>query len=174
MLALARQSIEQGLSGKELHIRAGDYSPVLQQERATFVTLRVNGELHGCIGTLEAELPLVSDVVKNAHAAAFRDPRFSALTRADFERIDVHISILGPPVPIHCTSEDDLIKQLRPGIDGLILMEGRLRGTFLPAVWDTLPDAREFLRHLKHKADLPADYWSDTIKFERYTTESFY
>lgn len=174
MLALARQSIEQGLSGNELRIRAEDFSPALQRIRATFVTLHVNGGLHGCIGTLEAEYPLVIDVVKNACAAAFCDPRFAVLTRADFEALDVHISMLNPPAPIHFTSENDLLRQLRPGVDGLILIERRERGTFLPAVWETLPDAREFLRHLKQKAGLPTDYWSDTIRFERYTTESFH
>ena len=132
----------------------------------------MNGELHGCIGTLEAERSLIIDVVKNAYAAAFRDPRFAALTRSEFQHLDIHISVLSRPEPVHCTSEGDLLRQLRPGVDGLTLIEGRQRGTFLPAVWETLPGPREFLHHLKQKAGLPVDYWSDTIRFERYTADS--
>ena len=160
------------MSGLELDVRIDGFSPALRQKRATFVTLHVSGELHGCIGTLQAEQPLIVDVAKNAYAAAFRDPRFAAITRSEFQHLDIHISVLNPPEPVQCTSEDDLLRQLRPGVDGLTLIERRQRGTFLPAVWETLPDPREFLRHLKQKAGLPPDYWSDSIRFERYTAES--
>ncbi len=172
LLDLARASIEKGLCGEMFDIKPQNYSPALQAHAASFVTLHVNNKLRGCIGTLEAEQPLVQDVVKNAYAAAFNDPRFSALTWQEFGRLDIHLSILNPPEPIRFKSEEDLIRQLRPGVDGLILKDGLNRGTFLPSVWESLPQPRDFLQHLKRKAGLPADHWSDTIKVDRYTTES--
>lgn len=177
---VARQSIEHGLehhniSGSfgEISLNQKDYPESLQQQRATFVTLQINNNLRGCIGTLEAHQPLVIDVAHNAHAAAFSDPRFPPLSQREFKDIDIHISILSPAVPIQFESEAELLKQIRPHIDGLILEDGRHRGTFLPSVWESLSTAEEFLLHLKYKAGLPADYWSDTIKVSRYTTDSF-
>lgn len=169
---LARASIERGLRGGELTVDARDYSATLQALRASFVTVHVRAQLRGCIGSLEPERPLVVDVVKNAYAAAFRDPRFSGLTPQEYEFLNLHISILSAPEPMKFESEEDLLRQLRPGVDGLVLSERRRRGTFLPAVWETLADPREFLRQLKHKAGLPQDYWSDAIRIQRYTTES--
>ena len=169
---LAHASIEEGLTGGELTVEVSDYSAALQALRASFVTVHVRNELHGCMGSLEPERPLVVDVVKNAYAAAFRDPRFSALSPREYEYLDVHISLLSIPEPMEFESEEDLLRQLRPGVDGLVLIEGHRRGTFLPAVWETLADSREFLRHLKHKAGLPQDYWSESIKIQRYTAES--
>jgi len=154
-------------------LRLQDYSPALQQERATFVTLNINSELRGCIGTLEAHEPLVIDVANNARSAAFHDPRFEPLTQAEFERLQIHISILGIPEPMEFNSEQNLIEQLQPGIDGLILSAAGRRGTFLPSVWESLKTSEEFFKHLKLKAGLPPTFWSDDIKVERYTTESF-
>lgn len=170
--ALARASIQTGLVGERLTVQPEAYTPALRAPGATFVTLHIDSELRGCIGTLEARDPLVLDVVANAYGAAYRDPRFPALTRVEFERLDLHISILSPPEPLAVESEEDLLTQLRPGIDGLILSEGRRRGTFLPAVWDALPEPRLFVQHLKQKAGLPTDYWSATLTVARYTTES--
>lgn len=150
-----------------------NYPETLQQPRATFVTLNIHENLRGCIGTLEAHQALVSDVAHNAHAAAFHDPRFPPLSQREFKDIEIHISILSPPEPMQFTSEADLLKQIRPGIDGLLLEENHHRGTFLPSVWESLHTTQDFLTHLKYKAGLPADYWSDTIKVSRYTTESF-
>jgi len=172
LLDLARTSIKKGLCGKTFTIKPQNYSAALQAQGASFVTLHVDKKLRGCIGTLEAEQPLVQDVVKNAYAAAYSDPRFPALTWPEFEHLDVHLSILNPPEPIHFESEEDLLRQLRPGVDGLILKDGFNRGTFLPSVWESLPQPRDFLQHLKLKAGLPPDHWSDTIKVDRYTTES--
>jgi len=175
---VARDSIEYTLQNgrnvqfeKTLDIQ--EYPPELQQHRATFVTLRIDRELRGCIGTLQAYQPLVFDVSHNARSAAFQDPRFSPLTIQEFPLVDVHISILGLPELMNFSSEQDLIAQIRPGIDGLILTAGSHRGTFLPSVWESLNSAQEFWSHLKLKAGLPANYWSDDIKVERYTTESF-
>lgn len=172
LLELARASVRKGLCGETLAVRAEAYPPTLRAPRASFVTLKVEGRLRGCVGSLEARLPLVVDVVRNAHAAAFRDPRFPALTWPEFERLDIHLSLLTPPEPLAVGCEEELLALLRPGVDGLVLSEGARRGTFLPSVWEELPEPHEFLRHLKLKAGLPADYWSPTLRIERYTTES--
>lgn len=172
LVQLALASIEKGLDGKTLRVEPADYAPALQEPGASFVTIKVVDELRGCIGSLEATHSLAVDVVYNAHAAAFNDPRFPALARLEFEDLRVHISVLSPPEPVEFTSEADLIRQLRPGIDGLILQEGSYRATYLPAVWESLPDPHEFLRQLKRKAGLSSDHWSDKITVQRYTTES--
>lgn len=178
--AVARQSIEYGLEHhrtfgpfEELTLNPGEYSEPLQLLRATFVTLQINQNLRGCIGTLEARQPLVLDVAHNAHAAAFSDPRFPPVSQREFKDLDIHISILSPAEPLQFNSEADLLAQIRPNIDGLILEDRSHRGTFLPSVWESLSTAKEFLTHLKYKAGLPADYWSDTLRISRYTTESF-
>lgn len=142
-------------------------------ERASFVTLEIDGHLRGCIGMLEACRPLAEDVAKNAIAAAFHDPRFPPLTYKEFESIEIHISVLSPPEEIYFTSEADLLAQIRPGIDGLILEEGVRPGTFLPSVWEELPDKTQFFAHLKLKAGLSGLYWSDTLRVFRYTAEYF-
>jgi AmmeMemoRadiSam system protein A len=133
----------------------------------------MHGELRGCIGSLEAYRPLVEDVAHNAYAAAFSDPRFTPLSETELIDVEFHISVLTPAAPMHFESEADLLSQLRPGIDGLVLEDAGHRGTFLPSVWESLPDAAQFLQHLKMKAGLPADYWSDNLKVSRYTSESF-
>lgn len=174
LLAVAGASIRYGLShGRPLPVSAADYAPELGLQRATFVTLQRRGKLRGCIGMLEAVRPLVEDVAHNAYAAAFSDPRFAPLTTAELVGLELHLSILSPGEPLHCSSEADLVRQMRPGIDGLILSDRGRRGTFLPSVWESLPTPVQFLRHLKQKAGLPADYWSDTLQVTRYTTESF-
>ncbi len=174
LLEVAHQSIQHGLEhSSAIIVNINDCPASLREERATFVTLNLYGQLRGCIGTLEAHQPLVQDVAHNAYAAAFSDPRFPALTTREFEKIEMHISILSPSEEIDFTSEEDLLQQIRPNIDGLVLSDGYARGTFLPAVWESLKTPQEFLQHLKLKAGLPANYWSDTIRVERYTTESF-
>ena len=173
LLRVATDSIAHGLrAGQSLPIDVASFSSALQRLRATFVTLEIEHRLRGCIGMLEAVRPLVADVSENAFAAAFHDPRFTPVTAAEQQRLAIHISILSPPEPMQFESQDDLLGQLRPGIDGLILQDGARRGTFLPSVWESLPDAPSFLSHLKGKAGLPAEYWSDTIRVSRYTTES--
>jgi len=172
LLDLAKSSILHGLqSGKPLTVDPAAFPPELLEPRATFVTLHKEHELRGCIGALKAVRPLAEDIAENAFAAAFRDYRFPPLTADEFEQLEIHLSILTPPEPITFGSEEDLLAQLRPGVDGLIIEEGARRGTFLPSVWELLPDARQFLRHLKQKAGLPADYWSDTVRVYRYQAE---
>jgi len=172
LLQLAHDSISHGLhSGRPLTIEASEVESELWRPRASFVTLHKLGQLRGCIGSLEAHRPLAEDVCENAFAAAFRDPRFNAVNESELEQLQIDISVLTPATPMQFSSQQQLIDQLQPGIDGLILQEGGRRGTFLPSVWEQLPDASQFLQHLKLKAGLPADYWSDSIKISRYTTE---
>lgn len=174
LLDLARSSIRHGLAHHRPEpVDPADYPPALRAPRAVFVTLNRRGQLRGCIGHLEASQALVRDVADNAYAAAFRDPRFPPLTAAELEGLEVHISVLSPPEPLPVVSEADLLRQMRPGVDGLILEEDRHRGTFLPAVWESLPAPEQFLAHLKLKAGLSPGYWSDGIRVSRYTTETF-
>ena len=172
LLQVAKDSIAYGLEhGKPLPINSKDYAPELQAQRATFVTLEIKHQLRGCIGMLEAVRPLVIDITENAFAAAFRDTRFPPLKATEYEQLEIHISILSPAEPMSFYSEEDLIRQLRPGIDGLIMQEGVHRGTFLPSVWESLADPEEFLQHLKQKSGLASDYWSDSLKVSRYECE---
>ncbi len=173
LLEVAQQSIEYGLDfGKSLLVEPHDYVEALRSIRATFVTLEIQKNLRGCIGTLEAKTPLVSDVAYHAYAAAFSDPRFPGLRRDEFPRLEIHISILGEPEQMFFESEADLIRQLRPGVDGLILSDGPYRGTFLPSVWESLTEPAEFFSHLKRKAGLSPNHWSKTLQVERYMVES--
>lgn len=170
----AKASIEYGLKkGSPLVVDTSKIEDALTVLRATFVTLEKHGQLRGCIGMLEARRPLIEDIAYNSYAAAFSDPRFPALTEDEFYNLSIHLSILSPAEAISCQSEADLIKQLRPTIDGLILDDGRHHATFLPSVWSSLPDPTEFVHHLKMKAGLPENYWSDELRAFRYSTESF-
>ncbi len=172
LLELAKNSIQHGLqTGRPLKINLADFPSELTEYRATFVTLQKHHQLRGCIGMLEAVRPLAEDIAENAFLAAFKDPRFPPLADDEFGELAIHLSILTPAEPVTFTSEQNLITQLQPGIDGLILEEGRRRGTFLPSVWEQLPEPEEFLRHLKQKAGLAADYWSENIRIYRYRTE---
>ncbi|MFQ5957860.1 MAG: AmmeMemoRadiSam system protein A [Alphaproteobacteria bacterium] len=173
LLRIALASIEHGLAhARPLSVDPADYMPTLRAERASFVTLTLDGKLRGCVGKAMACRPLVNDVAENAYAAAFEDDRFDALTQADADGVDVEISVLSDPVPISFSGEADLLDKLRPGVDGVILECNARRGLFLPDVWETVPDAREFLAHLKVKAGLAADHWSNDIAAYRFTTVS--
>lgn len=176
LLVLARESIVTHLEQREPVISQDDLAGV-QMQGACFVSLHTHGpgsaQLRGCIGSLEPYRSLVDDVIDNARAAAFRDPRFPAVAMDELNYIHIDISVLSPAEPLQFQSEIDLLSQLRPGVDGLILEEGFHRGTFLPVVWEQLAEPEEFLSHLKLKAGLPARHWSDAIRISRYTTESF-
>lgn len=174
LIDLARRSIAYGLNnGMPLPIDLAKLAPDLQRPAASFVTLEKRGELRGCIGTLQILRPLAEDIAHNAYAAAFSDPRFNPVTRPELGDLEIHISILGEPKPMKIASEEALIKQLQPNVDGLILQEGSRRATFLPSVWQSLPDPRQFVHHLKRKGGWPEDYWSPSIKAYRYQTEQF-
>lgn len=171
--ALAHRALCHGLAhGRAMTVELPEYSDALQARRSTFVTLKLNGDLRGCVGSLTASQPLVLDVVKNAHSAAFHDPRFTPLSDEEYPAVAITISVLTPAERLVCDSEHDLVAQLRPAVDGLILEDGAShRATFLPAVWQSIPHPAEFVKQLKRKAGLPAHYWSRTLTVKRYTTE---
>ncbi len=172
LLQIAKQSIKYGLdTNKLISVDLNEHVSELHQPTATFVTLEHNGNLRGCIGTLIASRPLVKDVAYNAFAAAFSDPRFAKLRPDEFPLLEIHISLLSKPEFMSFDSEEDLIQQLRPGVDGLILTDGVNKGTFLPSVWESLHQPSEFLRYLKQKAGLSPEHWSSKLTVERYTTE---
>ena len=139
--------------------------------RASFVTLKRGGQLRGCIGSLEAFRPLIVDVADRAFSAGFRDPRFQPLGETELADLEIEISVLSPLEPFPVKSEDDLVARVRPGIDGLLVQMGSARGTLLPSVWESLPDPRIFVRHVKRKAGLPEDLWSPEMSWSRFTTE---
>lgn len=142
--------------------------PQLAAPGASFVTLTRHGELRGCIGSLEAHRSLDEDVRANAQAAAFRDPRFPPVSAAEWPSITVEVSLLTPAEPMAFADEADALRQLRPGEDGVILEAGHRRATFLPQVWEQLPEPRQFLAHLKHKAGLAPDWWGPEVRLSRY------
>ena len=173
LLALARTSIERALQTGQLEPAPTVTSPALQLPRATFVTLQTHHALRGCCGSIEPRWTLAEDVWRNAWASAFADPRFPPLAAQEYADIDVHISVLSPLERVPVTSERELLSALRPRVDGLLLALGASRATFLPVVWESLPDPLEFVRQLKLKAGWRSDFWSPQIEVWRYQTESF-
>lgn len=174
LLELGRQSIEFGLREQCLAPWPGPaIDAELQSERASFTTLTIGAELRGCCGSIDPARSLAEDVWRNAWASAFSDPRFAPLERHEYPQLDLKISVLSPLEPVLVPSERELLDVLRPGTDGLVLELGVQRVTFLPAVWDQLPDPRAFLRHLKQKAGWSAEFWSERLRVYRYTTQSF-
>ncbi len=174
LLDLARQTIGRVLKGRAPPPpleRVTD--PALHEPGASFVTLYLENALRGCVGSLEALQPLARDVAANALAAAFRDPRFDPLEQTDFARTRIHLSVLDEPEPVAFRDEEELLGKLRPLRDGLVLTAGERRATFLPAVWEQLPDPREFLERLRHKAGLPEDFPLTRARIERYEVRSF-
>ncbi|MFH1659868.1 MAG: AmmeMemoRadiSam system protein A [Pseudomonadota bacterium] len=170
LLTLARNAIAAQLGEAQ---SPADDCPELHKPGATFVTLTQQGNLRGCIGSLEAWRPLAQDVQENAIGAAFRDPRFEPLTADELPITRVEVSLLTPAEPIFFTSEADALAQLRPEIDGVILTAGQRRSTFLPQVWEQLPGPASFMAHLKQKAGLPANYWGTDVRLERYTVKKW-
>jgi AmmeMemoRadiSam system protein A len=165
LLTIARSAIAARL---DLPHTGEPDAPDLAQPAATFVTLHAYRELRGCIGSLEAARPLRIDVRENAIAAAFRDPRFPPLGAGEFAAISVEVSLLSKPEPLFVDSEEDLARRLRPGVDGLILDHDGRRVTYLPQVWDAIPDPREFVAALKRKAGWSQGFWGARISVFRY------
>jgi uncharacterized protein len=172
LLTVAREALLAAAEGRR-------YSPQpvsedeLQALGACFVTLTCHGQLRGCIGSLEAHRPLLQDVAENAKSAATRDPRFPPVRPEEVADLHIEISVLTPPQEIQFSSQEDLLSQIKPFVDGLVLEEGHRRGTFLPLVWQQLPEPEDFLRHLKQKAGLPQNYWSNTLRMYRYHAQVF-
>ncbi len=171
LLRVARQAIEEKvLSGRTLPIDPADFPEQLREPGASFVTLTIGGQLRGCIGSVEAYQPLVEDVRDNAIKAAFGDPRFPPLSHPELDAIEIEVSVLTHPEPISFTDTEDLLRQIQPGVDGLILEYGYFRGLFLPQVWKQLPGKQEFMTHLSMKAGLP----SDAYKYPGVTIKRFH
>ncbi len=140
----------------------------LHEPGATFVTLTQEGDLRGCIGSLEAHRTLFDDVRENALAAAFRDPRFEPLAVEEFAFTSVEVSLLTPAMTMSFRDEADFMAQIRPGVDGIVFQFGRHRSTFLPQVWESLPEPEQFMQQLKRKAGLPPNFWHETVSISRY------
>jgi hypothetical protein len=169
LLRLARTSIHDRLvSGHPTPIPT-DLPEILRTDGASFVTLKKHGQLRGCIGSVQARRPLAIDVAENAVQAAFHDPRFPPLQSDEWDTLELSISVLTPAVAMSITGEEDLLAQLRPRIDGLILSAGRYRAVFLPSVWETLPAPRDFVEQLKRKAGLSPHAWPRDMTAERFT-----
>ena len=171
LLSTARDSIRHGLlHQRALPVIVENYPDPLREMRAAFVTLHNRGGLRGCIGTTTAVAPLIVSVSDNAYAAAFRDPRFQPLAELEFTDIHISLSILTPSEEIMFTSETDLLSQLRPGMDGLIIEKHARKATFLPSVWSSLRKPEDFLHQLKLKAGILPD--QTPLRAWRYQTET--
>lgn len=154
-----------------------DYQPLLNQRACCFVTLHTLGQLpqlRGCIGSLSPTQNLLADVIVHTYAAGFADRRFLPLAEQEVDGLSIEISILSTTEEIKCTGEQQLLNQLRPFEDGLILQAGQQKATFLPSVWQQLPDKQQFVCHLKEKAGLEPNAWPDNMKAYRYKTISFH
>ncbi|HYA20244.1 MAG TPA: AmmeMemoRadiSam system protein A [Burkholderiales bacterium] len=166
VLPIARATIGQALGRQTT---ADESAPWLQELRACFVTLKIRGELRGCIGSLQAQRSLLADLKANALAAAFRDPRFDPLTDAEFNHTRIEVSLISTIQLINFTDEQDALNQLRPAIDGIIFEHQNRRSTFLPQMWESLPSPRAFMELLKKKAGLSPSFWAEDVKLSRYT-----
>lgn len=170
LLALARNAIAQRFGLPTQPVNEPDW---LNEPGASFVTLTQQGNLRGCIGSLQAYCPLGQDVSQNALAAAFHDPRFPPLDEMELAATRVEVSLLSPQQPLQFNDEADSLAQLHPGVDGVVFECGAYRSTFLPRVWEQLPQPRQFMAHLKRKAGLPENFWSPQVKLYRYTVEKW-
>lgn len=170
LLVLARNAI-----ARQLHqpLQPVAEHPALADRGATFVTLTQAGELRGCIGSLEAHRDLKDDVEHNARAAAFADPRFPPLTAAEFGRTRVEVSLLTRPEFVEFKDEADALSKLRPNVDGVIFFSGCRRSTFLPQVWETLPEPKLFMAHLKQKAGVAPDFWGSNVMLATYQVQKW-
>lgn len=170
---IARESVAHGLThGKPGDPNMAQYGGLLIQPGASFVTLKLDGELRGCVGSVEPRRPLVRDVAENAFAAGFQDSRFGPLSADELDRLTLGVSILGPLTPIDASSDAELIEQLVPGADGLVLRDRERRGLFLPQVWEILTSPRDFITHLKAKAGIPSGPWPPTLKAQKFHVRS--
>ena len=175
LLRLARLSIDRAVAGQSLpELNLETYPVTFQQNGATFITLTIQGRLRGCIGTLEAYQPLVQDVCEHAVAAAMSDYRFSQVRSEELSEIQIEISRLTTPQLVQFETPEQLISKLRPNIDGVILKDGYRRSTFLPQVWESLPQPEDFLAHLCRKMDASSDCWKQKgIQVFIYQVEKF-
>jgi AmmeMemoRadiSam system protein A len=170
LVAIAREAIAERLGRGAAAARDEAWLAV---PAATFVTLHLEEMLRGCIGSIDARRPLGEDVAGNALSAAFHDPRFEPLADGEFDGLAVEVSVLSPRTALAAASEAEAIGKLRPGVDGVYLEYAGRAATFLPQVWESLPDPLDFLAALRQKARLPARFWDPAIRLTRYTVEKF-
>ncbi|MFC2970288.1 AmmeMemoRadiSam system protein B [Acidimangrovimonas pyrenivorans] len=174
LLGLAREAIAGRLAERPAPAPdPGRAATPLQTRAASFVTLTQDGTLRGCIGSIAARRALATDVAENAIAAAFRDPRFPPVTAGQLPQLRIKLAVLSRAQEMRIGGEDEALARIAPGLDGLILTSAGRRGTFLPAVWDSLPEPRAFLSALKQKAGLPRDHWAEDLRLHRFRVESF-
>jgi AmmeMemoRadiSam system protein A len=179
LVKLARQTLSQQLARQipqnEIDsLNAALTDPCFNASCGTFVTLKIDGQLRGCIGNLTSNEPLRSGVRRNAINAAFHDPRFSPLRASELDCVSIEVSILSEPRPLYYREASDLLKKLRPDIDGVILRKGPASATFLPQVWEQLPQPRDFLTHLCLKAGLASDAWQHSeLEVSTYQVQYF-
>lgn len=173
LVRMAREAILYGLhSHQRQQVNTAAYAPAFQTKVASFVTLTIKGNLRGCVGSTENYRPLIEDVAYNAYSAAFEDSRFHPLSPDEYPALEVQTSILSSKETILFTCEEDLIRQLRPSIDGLLIKKNERHATFLPSVWASFPDPQQFLDQLKCKARID-DAVPGRLNVWRYTTVSF-
>lgn len=170
LLALARASVEESLNGPRVQVPP---EPWLAEPGACFVTLRKDGELRGCIGSIEAHRSLSEDVLENARNAAHRDPRFSPLQRNELDAVRFEVSLLSALERVEAETQQEAIAKLRPCVDGVVLQWGPHRGVFIPKMWEQLPDPVEFLSFLRRKAGLPRSEWLSGTRLWRFTAENW-
>lgn len=170
VLLIARAAVSRALG---IPAESDESAPWLQEPGASFVTLRYADALRGCIGTLEPRRPLVDDIKSNAVSAALHDDRFAPLQAKEWPMTRVEVSLVSPLEPMSFCDEAEALAQLRVGTDGVVFESGLRRSTFLPQVWESLPEAGEFLAQLKRKAGLPGSFWADDVKLSRYTVQKF-
>jgi AmmeMemoRadiSam system protein A len=175
LLRIARKAIEEALKGEENEqLQLDDFSHILREPGACFVTLSRAGKLRGCVGSIEPEQALILDVHERAISAALKDPRFPPLTLPELEDLEIEISFLSRPQPLDYETSEELINKLQIGIDGVIMKKGYKRATFLPQVWKKLPDPELFLSRLSQKMGLPPDIWRhEKMDIEIYQVEDF-
>ncbi len=174
LIQIARNAIASKLNFSTTEIQCTEKEMVeLKKPGASFVTLTQYGDLRGCIGTLEAYRSLKDDIAANATASAFRDPRFPPLTLEEWPITEVEISVLTPPKPIEFKNENDLFQQIQPGKDGVIIAYGEQRATFLPQVWEQLPEPKQFFSRLKQKAGLPVEFPCERLHIELYQVQKY-
>ncbi|CAE6933089.1 AmmeMemoRadiSam system protein A [Vibrio sp. B1FLJ16] len=170
LLKMVWQVLDDAMKGSGMQLPSEPSNQELLEPAACFVTLHHNGELRGCIGSLEAQEPLWLNACKNAYASGYKDRRFQPLTLADRSGLSLEISVLSELVPMNNEGEAALLRELRPDIDGLLLEEGSHRSVFLPSVWELLPTPEKFVQALKRKGGWLETYWSEDISLHRFTT----
>jgi AmmeMemoRadiSam system protein A len=173
LIGIAKNAIDAGFAGTDIDLTPYESDPKLWEQKATFVTLTIGGQLRGCIGSLQAQRPLAQDIAKNAQNAAFNDPRFNPLSREEFAKTEIEISVLTAPEKLDYTDVEDLRAKIEPFTHGVILQKGIRQSTFLPSVWEQLPDFDGFFANLCMKAGMQSDCLSGHPEIYTYKAHKY-